>query len=111
MYLDRVFNPDYHILGETSIEDFLNQYWQKKPLFIRNAFRGVQSPLTADELAGLACEDNINARLVLEKDGDYPWQVEYGPFDESRFTCLPATHWSLLVSDMEKYLPEYYSRI
>lgn len=106
MNLEHVFNLDYHILGELSTEDFLTRYWQKKPLLIRNAFPGIQSPLSAEELAGLACEENVNARLVLEKDGDYPWQAEYGPFDEERFSELPDSHWSLLVSDMERYLPE-----
>ncbi len=95
-----------HILGETSIEDFLQHYWQKKPLLIRNAFADIPSPLSADELAGLACEENVNARLVLEKDGDYPWQAEFGPFEESRFETLPETHWSLLVSDVERIFPE-----
>lgn len=106
MKLNDIPNSYYHILGETGIEDFLKHYWQKKPLLIRNAFPGIESPMTAEELAGLACEENINARLVLEKDGDYPWQAEYGPFDESRFGELPETHWSLLISDMEKTLPE-----
>ena len=49
---------------------------------------------------------NVNGRLVLERDGDYPWQVEFGPFEESRFSELPASNWSLLVSDVEKHIPE-----
>ena len=102
---------NFHCLGPVSVEEFLADYWQKKPLFIKNAFPGLQSPISADELAGLACEDDINARLVLEKDGDYPWQAENGPFDESRFSELPETHWSLLVSDMEKYLPQTMSLV
>lgn len=98
-------------LGETSIEDFLSQYWQKKPLLIRNAFANLQSPISADELAGLACEEHVNSRLVLAQgnDPDQPdkvWQVEFGPFDESRFSKLPATDWSLLVSDVERHYPE-----
>jgi len=95
-------------LGEISVDDFLNQYWQKKPLLIRNAFTDIQPPLSADELAGLACEEYVNARLVLEK-GDKntkPWRIEFGPFKESRFNDLPESHWSLLVSDVEKHLPE-----
>jgi len=102
---------EIHCLGEHSVEEFLTQYWQKKPLLIRNAFPGIQSPLTPDELAGLACEDNINARLVLEKDGDYPWQAAHGPFEESTFAELPDSHWSLLISDMEKYIPESKSLV
>jgi len=97
---------NHHCLGDISVDDFLQHYWQKKPLLIRDAFPDLQSPITADELAGLACEEHVNARLVLEKHGDKPWQVEFGPFEESRFSRLPASHWSLLVSDVERHLPE-----
>jgi len=95
-----------HCLGEISSEVFLKDYWQKKPLLVKAAFAGLRSPISAEELAGLACEENVNSRLVLEKDGDRPWQLEFGPFDEDRFSQLPETHWSLLVSDVEKHLPE-----
>ena len=100
-----MIDPD-NCLGETSVEEFLTDYWQKKPLLIRNAFPELESPISAEELAGLSCEEHVNGRLVLEKDGDYPWQVEFGPFEESRFSELPASHWSLLVSDVEKHIPE-----
>jgi 50S ribosomal protein L16 3-hydroxylase len=100
------------MLGDISIETFLREYWQKKPLLIRNAFTDMKSPVSADELAGLACEEHVNARLVFEHGEDSegpderPWQVEFGPFDEERFTSLPDRDWSLLVSDVEKHLPE-----
>lgn len=95
-----------HYLGDISNEEFLKHYWQKKPLLIKAAFADSPSPISAEELAGLACEEDVNARLVLEKDGDRPWQLEFGPFEEERFSQLPETHWSLLVSDVEKHLPE-----
>ena len=97
---------NFHCLGETSVEEFLAKYWQQKPLVIRNAFPNFQSPITAEELAGLACEEHINARLVLEKDGEKPWQLEFGPFEEERFSELPESDWTLLVSDVEKHLPD-----
>lgn len=92
--------------GEVSLDIFLRNYWQKKPLLIRNAFPGLTSPISAEELAGLACEEDVNARIVIEKDGSSPWQVQYGPFDDDSFTILPETHWTLLVNDVEKYVPE-----
>ncbi len=98
-----------HCLGETSTDEFLSQYWQKKPLLVRNAFPGLQSPLSAEELAGLACEEHVNARIVLQQQDDKQWQVEFGPFDESRFSQLPETGWSLLVSDVDRHLPETQS--
>jgi 50S ribosomal protein L16 3-hydroxylase len=92
--------------GNISLEDFLRDYWQQKPLLIRNAFPEFTSPLTAEELAGLACEDDVNARIVIEKDAERPWSVIYGPFDEDDFAQLPEDHWTLLVSDVEKHVPQ-----
>lgn len=93
-------------LGELSIEEFLRDYWQQKPLLIRKAFPKFQSPLSSNELAGLAC-DTDTARLVLEKGGSCPWEVRHGPLRNKDFKKLPATHWTLLVNDIEKLLPEF----
>lgn len=92
-------------LGEMPIEMFLDEYWQQKPLLIRQAFSNFQSPLSADELAGLAC-DTDTARIVLEKGGKRPWELRSGPFRHKEFAKLPATHWTLLVNDVEKLVPE-----
>lgn len=94
------------LLGGLSIEAFLRDYWQKKPLLIRNAWPDFEPPLTADELAGLACDREVESRLVLERDGEYPWQVLNGPFPESTFGELPSTHWSLLVQRVDRHVPD-----
>ncbi|MFZ1341968.1 cupin domain-containing protein [Thiothrix eikelboomii] len=93
-------------LGSLSVEKFLADYWQQKPLLIRQAFPQFQSPLSPDELAGLAC-DTDTARLVLEKGGKTPWEVRHGPLRKKDLAKLPSTHWTLLVNDIEKLLPEF----
>ncbi len=93
-------------LGDISAETFMQEYWQKKPLLIRQAFADFKSPVTADELAGLACEEEVDSRIVMEKDGEHPWFPVFGPMDETIFNSMPETHWTLVVNDMEKYLPE-----
>jgi len=93
------------LLGDLTPETFLRDYWQQRPLLIRNAWPGFQSPLPPEELAGLACEDGVTARLVLEKGGAYPWELRFGPFEEEDFTTLPATHWSLLVQEVDRLVP------
>jgi len=87
-------------------KEFISHYWQKKPCVIRNAFPGFESPVSPEELAGLACEQDVHCRLVVEKDGESPWQLRYGPFEDDDFLALPETHYSLLVSECEKWLPE-----
>jgi len=98
------------MLGGLSAADFLGQYWQRKPLLIRGAFPDLESPLSPDELAGLACEEGIEARLVEEHGRDNqgspkPWQVSHGPFDEATFARLPERDWTLLVQAVDHYVP------
>lgn len=94
------------LLGGLSPARFLADHWQKKPLLVRNALPGFTTPISPDELAGLACEEAVESRIVLERDGPQPWALETGPFDEDRFARLPETHWTLLVQECNKYLPE-----
>jgi 50S ribosomal protein L16 3-hydroxylase len=84
-------------LGDLSVEDFLTQYWQKKPLLIRNALPGFTNPISPDELAGLACEEAIESRLVIEKSGSPAWEVRHGPFAQQDFESLPENHWNLVL--------------
>lgn len=92
-------------LGDMPIEEFLRDYWQKKPLLIRNAFPDFESPLSPDELAGLALEEEVESRIILEK-GKTPWELLNGPFDEDTFAKLPEKNWSLLVQAVDQYVPE-----
>lgn len=99
------------MLGGLSAADFLRDYWQRQPLLIRGAFPDFESPLDANELAGLACEDNVEARLVEEHGLDEngaacAWKVSHGPFDEATFARLPERDWTLLVQAVDHYVPE-----
>lgn len=82
---------------------FLRDYWQKKPLLIRNAFPDFVSPLEPEDLAGLACEDGVLARLIEHDNANDAWRVRHGPFTETDFPALPDHDWTLLVQDMDKW--------
>jgi len=99
------------LLGELSSQEFLRDYWQKKPLLIRQAIPMSQPPISAEELAGLACEEDVNARIVQEYHCEGPWRASYGPFTANDFSALPDSHWTLLVSDCEKHLPHLRSLV
>ncbi|PMR75478.1 cupin domain-containing protein [Billgrantia endophytica] len=94
------------LLGGLTAAEFLRDYWQRKPLLIRGAFPDFACPLEPDELAGLACEEGVEARLVEENGRDGPWQVSHGPFDEATFSKLPERGWTLLVQAVDHYVPE-----
>ena len=91
--------------GGMPVAEFLADYWQRKALCIPRAWPDFTAPLSAEELAGLACEDGIDARLIIEKDAAQPWHLEHGPFEPQRFSQLPASHWTLLVQSVDHYVP------
>ena len=107
MSRQRTSNQPLQLLGHLSTEQFFNEYWQKKPLLIRNAIDDFESLISPDELAGLSLEDQVQSRIIIEKEADTPWKVIYSPLNESVFTETPETHWTLLVSDVEKHIPEF----
>ncbi|HPU15537.1 MAG TPA: cupin domain-containing protein, partial [Polymorphobacter sp.] len=83
---------------------FLRDHWQKTPCLIRNPWRDWHNPLDPDDLAGLACEDGIEARLVTRKAHD--WKVEHGPFAEKRFAKTGKHPWTLLVQAVDQIVPD-----
>lgn len=91
-----------HFLG-MPVADFLRDYWQKRPLLIRQAFPGYEAPLTPEDLAGLACEDAALSRLVVHKRKTDDYALRTGPFAESVFPKLGKKDWTLLVQDMDKW--------
>lgn len=100
-------NPDtpLQLLGGISAREFMRDYWQKKPLLVRQAFPDFISPIDPDELAGLALEEEIESRLVLEH-GEHPWELRRGPFTEDTFAELPEQDWTLLVQAVDQFVPE-----
>lgn len=100
-------NPDtpLQLLGGITAREFMRDYWQKKPLLVRQAIPGFESPISPDELAGLALEEEIESRLVIEH-GSHPWELRRGPFAEDAFAELPERDWTLLVQAVDQFVPE-----
>lgn len=89
-------------LVDFSLEDFLAHYWQQKPVVIRQGFEHFSDLISPDELAGLACEEEVESRLVYKKDG--AWQAEVGPF--ASYEHLGEEGWSLIVQAVNHWSPE-----
>jgi len=85
-------------------DSFLRDHWQKSPCLIRNPWTHWSNPLDPDDLAGLACEDEIDSRLVINKRGD--WKLRHGPIPEKAFAKLGKHPWTLLVQGVDRYVPE-----
>ena len=83
---------------------FLRDYWQKKPLFMPGAASGLDEP-DADTLAGLALEENVEARIIRGTAGSN-WELKQGPFEETVFAEVGERDWTLLVQSVDHYLTD-----
>ncbi|HEY0960687.1 MAG TPA: cupin domain-containing protein [Novosphingobium sp.] len=91
-------------LAHFDVDLFLSEHWQKRPLLIRNPWDGWRNPLEPDVLAGLACEEGIESRLIT-RDGDR-LAMESGPLPETRFAELGGGPWTLLVQAVDHHAPD-----
>ncbi|HEY9036807.1 MAG TPA: cupin domain-containing protein [Pseudomonadales bacterium] len=92
------------ILGTTLPSAFIAAHWQQKPLLVRGALGHADALIDGDDLAGIACEPDGDARLVFADNGH--WRAEHGPFDETVFAQLPTHSWTLLVQAVDQWIPE-----
>lgn len=91
-------------LAQFDATAFLSDYWQRRPLLIRAPWDAWRNPLEPDELAGLACEEGVESRLVVGAAGK--WSVEHGPIPEERFASLGQSPWTLLVQAVDHHVPD-----
>lgn len=87
---------------DLTIERFMSEYWQKKPLLIKDALSQFVDPIEADELAGLAMESDIESRIIAKQDES--WAVEHGPFED--FSTYGEQNWTLLVQAVNNWHPK-----
>ena len=111
--MNTIDNKPLELLNNLTPEQFLAEYWQKKPLLIRQAIPNFKSFLTADDLVSLAIDDDAQARLITNKNGK--WQVKSNPLDEKDFGKLPQKttgttkaklFWTILVQNVNHHLPQ-----
>lgn len=89
-------------LGGISPERFLRDYWQKKPLLVRNALQKFEGLLSVDELIDLACQDSAQSRLITREND--AWDVQSDMIASTDFKGLDNKQWTLLVHDVNHFL-------
>ena len=92
------------MLSGLTVNEFLRDYWQKKPLLIRQAFPQFEGLLDSRELIGLACEEDVQARLITQARGKF--DLLHSPFEAGDFNNLGKSKWTVLVQGVNHHLPE-----
>ena len=91
------------VLGGITAEQFLSEYWQKKPLLVRKALPEIAEILVPDDVMELALDENSVARLIKQKDKDpNQWTVKSSPLIKGDFQKMPKL-WTLLVQAVDHY--------
>lgn len=100
----RRMNKPSPLLGGLSINQFLRDYWQKKPLLIRQAMPGFNGLLDPKQLLQLACDPDAQARAVVQRRGK--WELYHAPFEPEDFEGMEKMKWTVLVQGVNHYLPQ-----
>lgn len=91
------------VLGGITAEQFLTEYWQKKPLLVRNAMPEIIGLLEPDDVKELALDEDISARLIRQKNKNpNEWHVKSSPLTKGDFQKLPNL-WTILVQAVDHY--------
>ncbi len=91
------------LLGGLTPEQFLQDYWHKKPFLIRGAVSDVGPHVDFKWLSELAMREDAESRLIENRNGR--WHLERGPFRPARFRKLGETDWTILVQGVNQHLP------
>ena len=92
------------LLGGLSVNEFLRNYWQKKPLLIRHAIPRFGGLLNPQQLLALACTEDVQARLVKQRRGKF--ELHHAPFETDDFSQLGKSNWTVLVQGVNQHMPE-----
>ncbi len=92
-----------NLLGDLSIDEFLRDYWQKKPLLIRGALPDFKGLLNPEQLISLACTEEVQSRLVTQPHGQFA--LAQSPFSAKHFKNLSKHPWTVLVQGVNHHLP------
>ncbi|WP_373766647.1 JmjC domain-containing protein [Glaesserella sp.] len=88
-------------------EEFLQNYWQKRPLLIRNGLPQIVGLFEPEDIIEFAQEPYVTSRLIechQTEEGEQ-WSLKCSPLDPEDFKNLPK-QWSVLIQNLEQWATE-----
>jgi 50S ribosomal protein L16 3-hydroxylase len=92
------------LLGGLTPQQFMQDYWQKKPLLIRQAIPNFVPPVDRRALFAFADQDDVESRLITFFRNR--WKMDHGPFAAANLPSLKQKQWSLLVQSVNLFDPD-----
>ncbi|MEM1398683.1 MAG: cupin domain-containing protein [Pseudomonadota bacterium] len=91
-------------LGDLSPEAFVANHWQKKPLLVRQA-GPAPDEFDYDTIIDVACDEEVDSRLVIGDGKSVPWNQTVGPLDPDQVPEREDTPWTILIRHAERWQP------
>ena len=109
-FFDDFYSPNLYsskmknlpLLGGITAAHFLRDYWQKKPLLVRQAIPQFIPFLSRKQLFAMAANDEVESRLVSQIDGQ--WQMQHGPL--STLPSVKQDAWTILLQGVNLHNDE-----
>lgn len=90
-------------LGQLDVTEFVESYWQKRPVLMRGVFGPDFCPLDRAQLSRLAGSEDADSRLIISEE--WPPELYHGPFEAEELEDVPDREWTLLVQEVDRLLP------
>ncbi len=93
--------------GQYSVDIFMRDYWQKRPLILQKAFPESSFNISRNDIFYMASMAGFDSRLIEEDVHHQSWELFTGPIDREEFENLEEfSHWTVLVQDTERELDQ-----
>ena len=90
-------NQAMPLLGGLSPARFMREYWQRKPLLIRQAIPGFRPALSIADIRQLVRREEVESRLIWQDEQG--WQMKQGPF--ARLPAMKKPKWTVLAQSVD----------
>ncbi len=87
-------------LGGISVNRFMREYWQRRPVLIRAAFPDFAPPVSRQRLFELAARADVESRLIVRRGAS--WSLRHGPIPRRSLPPLAQSRWTLLVQGLDQ---------
>ena len=91
------------LTSKIDYQNFLDKYWQLDAFLFKQAFNGLDNIVDGNELASLACEEQVESRIISGHGLTDDWQCQHGPFSEKKFKTLGDCNWTLLIQGLDQW--------
>lgn len=95
-----MMKTNFCLPNNITAQQFLDEYWQKKPLLIKNGLPDLIEMFEPDDILTLALNEDVSARLITQNNQQ--WSLKNSPFNSQDFSSLPK-YWTILIQNMEQW--------